>query len=57
LTLWIDGNQKANLSGINNSNREIDRIRLGAVEGVDSGTRGIYYFDAFESRRFTYIGP
>jgi hypothetical protein len=38
LTLWIDGTQRANLTG------------------VDNDTRGIYYFDAFESRRATYIG-
>ncbi|HKY53508.1 MAG TPA: Ig-like domain-containing protein, partial [Anaerolineales bacterium] len=24
---------------------------------IDTGTRGTYYFDAFESRRQTYIGP
>jgi hypothetical protein len=29
---------------------------LGAISGLDSGTRGTYYFDAFESRRQTYIG-
>src|SRR5687767_13867048 len=39
LTLWIDGVQRANLTG------------------VDTGTRGTYYFDAFESRRQTFIGP
>jgi hypothetical protein len=57
LTLWIDGAQQANLTGIDNDTRRIDRARLGAVAGIDSGTRGTYYFDAFESRRQTYIGP
>ena len=57
LTLWIDGTQRANLTGVNNNTRRIDRVRLGPVSGVDSGTRGTYYFDAFESRRQTYIGP
>jgi len=57
LTLWIDGVQQANLSGVNNDSWRIDRVRLGAVSGIDSGTRGAYYFDAFESRRQTYIGP
>jgi hypothetical protein len=57
LTLWIDGIQRANLSGVDNDTRRIDRIQLGAVNGIDSGTRGTYYFDAFESRRQTYIGP
>jgi len=57
LTLWIDGVQRANLSGIDNDTRRIDRARLGPVGGIDAGTRGTYYFDAFESRRQTYIGP
>ena len=57
LTLWIDGVQKANLTAVDNDTLRIDRVRLGAVSGIDSGTRGTYYFDAFESRRQTYIGP
>jgi TolB protein len=57
LTLWIDGTQRANLTGIDNDTRRIDRVQLGAVSGVDTGTRGRYYFDAFESRRQTFIGP
>lgn len=57
LTLWIDGAQQANLSGVNNDTWRIDRARLGAVSGIDSGTRGTYYFDAFEARRQSYIGP
>jgi parallel beta-helix repeat protein len=57
LTLWIDEVQRGNITGANNDTRRIDRVRLGAVSGIDSGTRGTYYFDAFESRRATYIGP
>jgi hypothetical protein len=57
LTFWIDGAQQANLTGVNNDTRRIDSVRLGAVAGIDSGTRGTYYFDAFVSRRLTYIGP
>ena len=57
LTLWIDGQQRANLTGLDNDTRRIDRIQLGAVTGIDSGTRGTYYFDIFESRRASYIGP
>ena len=30
--------------------------RLGALS-VKSGASGAHYFDAFESRRFSYIGP
>ena len=57
LTLWIDGVQQADLTGVDNDTRRIDQVRLGAVAGIDTGTRGTYYFDAFESRRQTYIGP
>ncbi|MCW5857036.1 MAG: hypothetical protein KIS63_02020 [Caldilineales bacterium] len=57
LTLWIDGVQKANLTGIDNDTLRFDQLRLGAVVGVDTGTRGTYYFDAFDSRRQSYIGP
>jgi hypothetical protein len=56
LTLWIDEVQKVNLGSIDNDTLRIDRVRLGAVTGIDTGTRGKYYFDAFESRRETYIG-
>jgi hypothetical protein len=57
LTLWIDGVQQANVTGIDNDTRRIESVRLGAVSGVDTGTRGTTFFDAFESRRQTYIGP
>jgi hypothetical protein len=57
LTFWIDGTQQANLTGVDNDTRRMDRVRMGAVSGLDSGTLGTYYFDAFESRRQTYIGP
>ena len=56
LTLWIDGVQKQQVNGIDNDTMVVDRVRLGAVSGVDSGTRGTYYFDAFESRSEGYIG-
>jgi hypothetical protein len=56
LSIWIDGVQKANLTTIDNDTRRIDSVRLGAVSGIDSGTRGVYYFDDFVSRRQTYIG-
>lgn len=57
LTLWIGGVQKANLTGIDNDTRRIDFVRLGALNGIDPEIQGTYYFDAFESRRQTYIGP
>ncbi|HSL29655.1 MAG TPA: hypothetical protein VK900_10680, partial [Anaerolineales bacterium] len=57
LTIWIDESPRSSLTTIDNDTRRIDRVRLGAVAGIDDGTRGTYYFDAFESRRATYIGP
>jgi hypothetical protein len=57
LTLWIDGIQKADVTGVDNDTWRIDRARLGALAGMDAGTSGTYYFDAFESRRQSYIGP
>ncbi len=57
LTLWIDGTQAADLTGIDNDTWRIDRVRLGAVAGIDPGTRGTFFLDAFESRRQSYIGP
>jgi len=57
VTLWIDGIQKENKMGIDNDTWRIDRARLGALATIDAGTSGIYFFDAFESRRQTYIGP
>ena len=57
LTLWIDGVQQADLTGVDNDTLRVDRVRLGALSGIDAGTSGTYYFDAFESRRQTYIGP
>jgi hypothetical protein len=57
LTFWVDGVQQGNISGIANGTRRIDRARLGAVSGLDTSTRGVAFFDAFESRRLNYIGP
>ena len=57
LTLWLNGIQVANLTGSDNDLQKVDWIALGAVNGIDSATRGTYYFDEFESRRSNYIGP
>jgi Calcineurin-like phosphoesterase len=61
LALWIDGGidglPNASLTGIDNDTRRIDQIQFGAESGIDVGTRGTVYFDAFESRRQSYIGP
>ncbi len=56
LTFWIDGAQQANLTGVDNDTRRVDEARLGVVSAPNAGTSGTEYFDAFESRRTTYIG-
>jgi len=57
IAFWIDGILKLDLTGIDNDTWQVDRARLGALTGIDPGTNGVYYFDAFESRRQNYIGP
>ena len=57
LTLWIDNVQQVDLTGVDNDTLRVDRARLGALSGIDVGTSGTYFFDAFESRRQTFIGP
>lgn len=57
LTLWLDGVEKGVLSGIDNDTRRVDRIRFGAIAGLDAGTAGAYFFDDFKSTRQGYIGP
>jgi hypothetical protein len=49
--------QKGTLAAIDNDTRRIDRIRLGALAGLDAGTLGSYYFDDFRATRTSYIGP
>jgi hypothetical protein len=51
LKLKIDDVVRGNRIGLDNDTFRIDRIRLGAVSGIDAGTRGIYYFDQFGSFR------
>ena len=49
IKLWVDGVQKLSNQALDNDTTQVDYVRLGAVFGVDTGTRGTYYFDAFES--------
>ena len=56
IKLWIDGVEKTSLQDLDNDTHQIDYVRFGAVSGIDTGTRGTYYFDAFESTRESYIG-
>jgi hypothetical protein len=61
LYLWIDGNAAgsnpaAGLTGLDNNLSAVDFARLGALS-VKSGAAGTLYFDEFESRNQSYIGP
>jgi uncharacterized protein YkwD len=61
LYLWIDGNAAgsnpvAALTGLDNNLSAVDFARLGALS-VKSGASGTLYFDEFESRNQSYIGP
>ena len=51
LTYWIDGVQKALITGIDSDTRRIDSMRFGPVSGLDTGTRGTYFMDEVESQR------
>jgi hypothetical protein len=57
LSLFIDGESVASGSGIDNDMRQVDAVSLGAVAGIDSGTQGGYWFDAFASTAGVPIGP
>ncbi|MCC6456680.1 MAG: hypothetical protein IT328_17125 [Caldilineaceae bacterium] len=56
LTLWIENGKRDSIANLQNGTYQVDQVRLGAVADIDTGTRGQYYFDAFESRKETYIG-
>jgi hypothetical protein len=49
LTFSIDSIQRADFFTLDNDTLRIDRVRLGAVSGIDPTTRGVYFFDSFES--------
>jgi hypothetical protein len=53
---WVDGQEYANLTTLDNETLSADYVRLGAVSGLDADTGGITYFDTFESRRQTPDG-
>jgi len=54
--LWVDGVPSWTLSNLPNEALGVDVARIGAIETL-LGNSGTLYFDEFESRRQTYIGP
>ena len=57
LHFFVDGELLAGDNGLDNDTHRVDSVRLGAVSGVDGGTRGTYFFDSFYSTRGLPIGP
>ena len=56
LTLFVDGSQVRSIPAIANATFSLEEVWLGPYAGLDPGTIGTYFFDAFESRRASYIG-
>jgi hypothetical protein len=54
--MWIDGALVSSLSGLDNHASGIDFVRLGALS-VKTAAAGTLFFDAFDSRRASYVGP
>jgi hypothetical protein len=54
--MWIDGTSVGVLSNLDNSVSSVDFVRLGALS-VKTAASGTLYWDEFESRRSSFIGP
>jgi hypothetical protein len=54
--LFIDGTSASVLTGLDNNLSSVDFVRLGALS-VKAGASGTIYWDEFESRRLSYVGP
>ena len=54
--LWIDGIAQASMTTLDNDVSAVDFVRMGALS-VKSGASGTLFFDEFESRRETMVGP
>ncbi len=55
-TLWIDGIQKDQISGIDNDEKSIDYIQMGVLSPSTSTITGTVFFDDFDSNNSGYIG-
>ena len=56
LLMWLDDQKLVDLYGYDNQTYRVDSVRLGAVEGLDPDTSGVYYIDAFKSRNDQGVG-
>ena len=56
LGMWIDGTLVGQVQALDNHQAVVDFVRLGALS-VKQAATGTLHWDAFESRRWSYIGP
>ena len=54
---WVDNSLTSSVRYLDNDTKRVDSVRLGAVDGIDTGTRGSFYLDDYISRQESYIGP
>lgn len=52
LRFLVNGYLQGDYAGLDTDTLRVERALLGAVSGVDAGTRGTLYLDGFESRRW-----
>ncbi|MDI6693906.1 MAG: multicopper oxidase domain-containing protein [Anaerolineales bacterium] len=57
VSFYVDGVLMQTITGINTSAFLVDAVRLGPNGAISTGASGAPYFDAFVSRRSSYIGP
>ena len=57
LNVYLNDTLADTVSSVDNDTRVIDTVSLGAVNSIDVGTSGTIYFDAFEPRNGSHIGP
>ena len=51
LNWWVDNEPQVGILNIDNDQIRCQKVSLGAVSGIDNGTRGSLYIDSFVSRR------
>jgi hypothetical protein len=56
LAVWVDGQSRPGLVGIDNDQAQLASARWGAVGALDAGTTGAFLIDEFESRRDSFVG-
>jgi len=56
-SLYTDGTLRQTLTGLNTSAYTLESVRLGPSAGLVGTASGTLYFDAFVSKRSSYVGP